>query len=88
MRVIGDKVLVEVLPREDVVNPHGIHLPESKSTPVLYGMVLAHGAEVGGVFAGDRLYFHARHGLEVERDGGTYRVLPASEIGLILDDDE
>ena len=51
MRVIGDKVLVEVLPREDVVNPHGIHLPESKSTPVLYGMVLAHGAEVGGVFA-------------------------------------
>ncbi len=92
LKPLGDKVVVEVLEKEDK-SPGGLYLPDSakkkpqtgKIIAVGEGRILDDGKRSGmNVKVGDKVLFSKYGGNEVQLDGSEYTILDEDQIYAII----
>lgn len=88
VEAVKDKIIVEVLSKDEKTDG-GLFVPEgSKLEPQFYGEVLSVGSEVEGISVGDVLVFHERAGMDMVVEKRNLKCIKHDEIYGILRQEE
>lgn len=88
LKVIDDKLLVEVATEEDQKTAGGIYIPDTAKEKPQRGTVVAVGTDEelrGLIKEGDRIVFGKYTGDELELDGKKYLVVQRSDVLAIVE---
>lgn len=84
MQAVKDKIIVEMIEKENKT-PGGIVLPETASLePQAYGNVVSVGADVKEIDVGDVLAFNERAGMDITFEGKKLKCMADAEVYSII----
>jgi len=81
LKAVGNKILVEQYPVDDT-SRGGVFIPEQFRPETWWCKVISIGGKVkpGLVAVGETIYIKAHHGMILERDGRTFRLVEEADV--------